>query len=113
MISRGILADRQETEKWTRNWEYSQRLVQQLGGRNLLHDDTLASLLAEELESCNLAQLGFVADLASAYVDFNGLSLYTGRSLIKTIGMRLEEVRVRARLYFSLEPKFAHLLQSR
>ncbi|OCH91787.1 hypothetical protein OBBRIDRAFT_752537 [Obba rivulosa] len=74
---RGILTDPDSRERWISRFTYSLSLLRAFYSEGLVDNRTFLSWLVQQMATCNLAQLGFVARLADEYLD----GMLTNRAL--------------------------------
>ncbi|EJF57727.1 hypothetical protein DICSQDRAFT_182976 [Dichomitus squalens LYAD-421 SS1] len=66
---KGVLSDVSTREKWISRFTYCLSLLRTFYAEGLVDNRTFLSWLVQQMATCNLAQLGFVARLADEYLD--------------------------------------------
>ncbi|PIL34102.1 hypothetical protein GSI_03813 [Ganoderma sinense ZZ0214-1] len=66
---KGVLSDTGTREKWISRFTYCLSLLRTFYAEGLVDNRTFLSWLVQQMATCNLAQLGFVARLADEYLE--------------------------------------------
>ncbi|KAF9819188.1 hypothetical protein IEO21_02359 [Rhodonia placenta] len=66
---KNFLADTEARERWISRLTYSLKLLHTFYAEGLVDNRTFLAWLVQQMGTCNLAQLGFVAHLADEYLD--------------------------------------------
>ncbi|KAI0045300.1 hypothetical protein FA95DRAFT_1495630 [Auriscalpium vulgare] len=66
---KGVLSEFESRERWISRFRYSLDLLRSFYAEGLVDNRTFLSWLVGSMSACNLAQAGFVARLAEAYLD--------------------------------------------
>jgi len=69
MTFKGVLSDPDSRERWVGRFSYSLNLLRAFYDEGLVDNRTFLVWLVQQLATCNLAQLGFIARLVDEYLD--------------------------------------------
>ncbi|PCH43895.1 hypothetical protein WOLCODRAFT_138657 [Wolfiporia cocos MD-104 SS10] len=87
------LADQDSRENWISRFTYSLELLRSFYSEGLVDNKTFLAWLVQQVGSCNLAQLGFVARLADEYLDGMLISRALTHHFVEACLSKLAEIR--------------------
>ncbi|KAL6308224.1 hypothetical protein BKA93DRAFT_726196 [Sparassis latifolia] len=90
---KGELGDADKRERWISRFTYCLGLLRTFYAEGLVDKRTFLSWLVQQMSTCNLAQLGFIAKLADEYLEGMLVSRAITRPFVDASLQKLSEIR--------------------
>ncbi|KAH7922771.1 hypothetical protein BV22DRAFT_1094076 [Leucogyrophana mollusca] len=109
---KAVLSDSDQRERWVSRFSYCLKLLRPFYAEGLVDNRTFLVWLVQQMATCNLAQVGFVARLADEYLDGMLVSRALSKPFVDSCLAKLIEINTTAQGHLiNLEVLLKTLLQ--